>query len=130
MRSSLVLCSIAVVFLAVSIPAFGHHGSRVSYDLHKELTMKGVVTQYVYQNPHIYVMYDVKDEDGNVVHWGVETYSPIVMTRSGWDRHTLKPGDEVTVTLWPSKVGSSRGFLAKIVLPDGKVTDFENRGPE
>lgn len=131
MRSKLGVCCVAlVVFLAVSIATFGHHGSRVSYDLHKELTMKGVFTAYVYQNPHIYVMYDAKGEDGNVVHWGVETYSPIVMTKSGWDRHTLKPGDEVTVTLWPSKVGSSRGFLAKIVLPDGKVTDFENRGPE
>jgi hypothetical protein len=128
MRSNLAICGVAmVVFLVVAIPTFGHHGSRVSYDLRKELTM---VTAYVYQNPHIYVMYDVKSEDGNVVHWGVETYSPIVMTKSGWDRHTLKPGDEVTVTLWPSKVGSSRGFLAKIVLPDGKVTDFENRGPE
>jgi hypothetical protein len=54
-----------------------HHGSRVSYDMTKELTMKGTVTEYQYQNPQIYIMYDVKDEKGDVVHWGVETIGMI-----------------------------------------------------
>ena len=57
-----------------------------------------------------------------------ETYSPFVMLEQGWDKHSFKAGDEVTVTVWPSKVGSPRGFLAKIVSPDGKVTDLTSRG--
>ena len=81
--------------LAFSAPIHAHHGSRVSYDLSKQLTMKGVVTEYQYQNPHIYILYDVRDESGNVAHWGVETNSPIVQARWGWDKHTLKPGDEI-----------------------------------
>ena len=112
-------------FLALSAPLLAHHGSRVSYDLTKQVTMKGVVVEYQYQNPHIYILYDVKDDNGNVVHWGVETNSPIVQARWGWDKHTLKPGDEITVTVWPSKVGASRGYLAKLVTPDGKVTDLD-----
>jgi hypothetical protein len=114
--------------LAFSAPILAHHGSRVSYDMKKEVTAKGVVTEYQYQNPHIYIMYDVKDDAGNVVHWGAETYSPFVMLEQGWDKHSFKVGDEVTVTVWPSKVGSPRGFLAKIVSPDGKVTDLTGRG--
>ena len=101
--------------LVLSATVLAHHGSRVSYDLTKQITMKGVVTEYQYQNPH-------------VVHWGVETNSPIVQARWGWDRHTLKPGDEITVTVFPSKAGSARGYLSKLVTPDGKVTSLG--GPE
>jgi len=131
MRSKLSAPLVSVVGLLVfCVPMFAHHGSRVSYDMHKEVTMRGTVTDYQYQNPHIYVLYDVKDDKGNVVHWGAETYSPIVMRKEGWNKNTLKPGDEITVTLWPSKVGAPRGFLAKLVLPNGDVTDLESRGVE
>lgn len=126
MKGTLVRFLMTVTSLLVlSASLFAHHGSRVSYDLTKEVTMKGVVTEYQYQNPHIYLLYDVKDDNGNVVHWGVETNSPIVQARWGWDKHTLKPGDEITVTVWPSKVGAPRGYLAKLVTPDGKVTNLE-----
>ena len=55
--------------LAFSAPILAHHGSRVSYDMKKEVTAKGVVTEYQYQNPHIYIMYDEKDDAGNIVRW-------------------------------------------------------------
>lgn len=126
-KHGLIFFGLVVGLSLLNRPLFAHHGSRVSYNMDKEVTMKGVVTEYQYQNPHIYVMFDVKDDQGNLVHWGVETYSPIVMENYEWDKHTVKPGDEITVTLWPSKVGSPRGFLAKLVLPDGKVTDLEHR---
>ena len=67
----------SVTSLMFSLPLLAHHGSRVSYDMTKELTMKGTVTEYQYQNPQIYIMYDVKDEKGDVVHWGVETIGMI-----------------------------------------------------
>ena len=63
-----------------------------------------------------------------VKNWGAETYSPVVMIRNGWGRRTLKFGDKVTVTVWPSKVGTPLGFLAKITLPDGHVTDLTSAG--
>jgi len=93
----------SVTSLMFSPPLLAHHGSRVSYDMTKELAMKGTVTDYQYQNPHIYIMYDVNDEKGDVVHWGVETYSPIVMVQQQWDKRSLKIGDEITVTVRPSK---------------------------
>ena len=74
MKGILIKSPIALAGLLVfSASLFAHHGSRVSYDLTKQVTMKGVVTEYQYQNPHIYIMYDVKDESGSVAHWGVET---------------------------------------------------------
>ena len=105
---------------------FAHHGSRISYDLNKTVTVTGNITQYAWANPHVYFTLDVKDEQGNVVSWGAETYAPVIMARSGWSRSSLKAGDKVTVTVYPSKVGAPRGFLEKIVFPDGTVTDLGN----
>jgi Family of unknown function (DUF6152) len=108
--------------------AFAHHGSRVSYDMKKMVSLTGTVTAFQWQNPHIYIVFDVKDDNGVVTSWAAESYSPVVMTRSGWDHRTLKTGDKVTITLWPSKIGTPRGFLAKVVHPDGHVTDLTTRG--
>ena len=118
-------------FIAWSAPMFAHHGSRISYDLTQMVTLTGTVTEFQWQNPHVYIKFDVKDKGGKVTNWGAETYSPVVMTRDGWGRKTLKTGDKVTVTLWPSKIGTPMGFLAKLVHPDGHVTDLSNgAGPE
>jgi len=98
-----------------------HHGSGVSYILNKGVTMEGTVTEFRWQNPHVYIMYDVKDAQGNVVTWGAETHSPIVCEdEDGWTKSTLKPGDKITITVYPSKISTPRGLLAKIVL-NGKV---------
>ena len=73
--------------------AFAHHGSVVSYDTNKLVTVEGTVTEFRWRNPHVYVMYDVKDAEGNVVNWGAETHSPIVCeNQDGWTKSTLKPG--------------------------------------
>src|SRR5581483_3608454 len=101
--------------------AFAHHGSRISYDMTKMVTVKGTVKEFQWVNPHVYFTFDVKDDKGHVTEWAAETDPPIMMTkRYGWSRGYLKAGDEVTVTLWPSKAGAPRGFLAKLMTADGK----------
>jgi hypothetical protein len=107
----------------VCVPASAHHGSAVSYtiDLSKLITMKGTVTSFEWANPHVFLMYDVKDDKGNIVHWGAETHAPSVLAdEDSWTRNTFKPGDEITITVFPSRVGAPRGLIAKIVL-NGKI---------
>jgi len=53
-------------FLALSAPVFAHHGSRISYDLTQMVTLTGTVTEFQWQNPHVYIKFDVKDKDGKV----------------------------------------------------------------
>jgi len=110
---------------------WGHHGSRISYDMTKTVTVTGIVKEFRYQNPHVYFTFDVTDEKGEVTTWGAETDSPIVMERRyQWNRHFLAPGDKVTVTLWKSKVDAPRGFMAKLVRPDGTITDHSGQLPQ
>jgi hypothetical protein len=94
------------------------------------VTVKGVITEYDWTNPHVYFLFDVKDDSGKVVNWAAETDPPSTMTRYGWNKNYLKVGDQVEVTVWPSKVGAPRGFMAKLVKADGTVTDHTNALPQ
>ncbi len=109
---------------SVAGPLLAHHGSGVSYDVDiaKLTTMTGTVTEWVWRNPHSFIMYDVKDAGGKVVKWTAETSSIQSMQgEHGWSRTTLKSGDVITVTVFPSRAGTSAGLLYKVVAAGGKV---------
>ena len=97
--------------LLVSGSLFAHHGTNVSYDRTKPTRLTGLVTEFIWKNPHAAVLFDVTDENGNVVRWGTEMNSPGVLVRAGWTRDTLKAGDEIELTVFPSRAGTSVGVL-------------------
>ena len=78
------------------------------------------MTEWVWSNPHCFLKIDVKDENGTVRHWVVETQNPTTMTQGGWSRRMFKPGDEVTVTLEPTKNGAPIGLVRGVVLANGQ----------
>jgi len=123
------LLSLLTGFLIVGAHALAHHGSRVSYDMTRTVTLQGTVTDFMWANPHVYFLFDVTDDKGNVTHWAAETDPPLMMHKYDWTKDYLKSGDKVTVTVWPSKAGAPRGFLAKLVTPDGKLTDHSQQLP-
>jgi hypothetical protein len=106
--------------LSAGAPLFAHHGNG-EYDEKNPITMKGTVTEFQWTNPHGRINFDVKDAKGNVSHWACGTLSLGKLVRSGWTRHTLKPGDQITITLDPVRTGLPVGYLRKIVLADGTV---------
>jgi hypothetical protein len=125
----LVFFALVVGLLAVCAPMFAHHGSAAYADsvvLLKEAT----VTKFVWANPHSIVMFDVKDDKGNVVHWAAEAGSPSAVSLLGWTKNSLQPGDVVTVYVYQAKSGSPVGRLNKIVLPDGKTLRDSQLGGE
>ena len=132
---------LAAIVLTLSIAgaagvASAHHGSAISYDISKQVTLTGVVTEWVWKNPHCFVIFDVTDEKGQTVSWGAETHPTTFLVRNEvkgepvpLSATSIKPGDKVTVTLFPSRVGSPRGLLAKLINGEGKVLldDGESR---
>jgi uncharacterized protein DUF6152 len=89
--------------------ALAHHGTGIAYDSKKPTVVKGVVTDFVWRNPHAQLFLDVKDETGSVHQYAVEMNSPGVMTRQGWTKRQFKAGDEVSITVNPSKLGAAVG---------------------
>jgi hypothetical protein len=105
--------------LIASAPLFAHHGAA-SFDTTKKVTLKGTVVEWFWANPHCFLRFDVKDENGQTVQWVVETQSGPNITPLGYTKQIFKPGDEVTVTLTPVRNGKPLGRLLTVVLPNGK----------
>ena len=99
--------------------AFAHHGTA-AYDESTTVTLHVAVTKFAWINPHALIQFDVKDDNGSVKHWSVETFSPGKLVHAGWKKDDIKPGDELTISFYPAKNGSPMGFLVNVVLPDGR----------
>jgi len=88
--------AVAVMFLVQPLAA--HHSFAAEFDITKPVTITGKVTKIEWTNPHAYLFIDVADaQTGAVTNWEVEMGSPNGLTRLGWTRTVLKPGDAVTV---------------------------------
>jgi len=121
-RKLLVVLGVVAIF-AISMSAFAHHGTQVSYDMNKAINVKGVVTKFAWLNPHSQLYFDVKDKDGKTVTWGAEMRAPGNLVAEGYTRkellEKLKPGTEVTVTGNPSKSGAPVVVFIKLMTADG-----------
>lgn len=114
---------VLVALLLGSVPVMAHHGNAV-YDEATEIVLKGAVTEFDWANPHAQIYFDVTNDNGHVVHWGCETLSPGKLARAGWDRNSVKAGDEIIITLVAAKNGAPVGFLRKIVFSkNGKTLE-------
>jgi hypothetical protein len=98
-----------IVLLVMPLLVFAHHGTGIAYDQSKPTVIKGTVTEFSWTNPHAHLLLDVKDASGKVSQYAVEMNSPGVMTRQGWTKRQFKVGDEVSITVYPAKVGTPIG---------------------
>jgi hypothetical protein len=120
-----VMLSVSALLVSVAVPLAAHHGTGVSYDQSKAITIKATVTEFHYVNPHPSIFFDVKDDKGNVVHWSGEIApNAAQLQQEGWGKKrseaALAPGTEVTITLAPSRAGTPVGLINKIVNGSGE----------
>jgi hypothetical protein len=125
------LTDLARIALGIGLacaPLLAHHGTSNYATTAQTVTLTGSVTEFVWANPHVYLLFDVKDDSGMVVHWAGEMNSPGVLKAAGWTKNTLKAGDTVQVTLRPNKFGTPVGLLSRAnMLVNGKPLQI---GPE
>ena len=117
-RERIVRATLAVSFLLIAIPLLAHHGAS-EYDMTKIVTLSGTVKELQFVNPHSLLVFSVKDDSGKAMEWQGELPSPNLLSRRGWSRSTLKPGDQVTVIGSPAKNGEKGMQIKKLVFPDG-----------
>lgn len=105
-KSVLVVCGLAL--LGAAAPAIAHHSFAAEFDANKPITIRGNVTRIAWTNPHVWIYLNVKDETGKLVNWGFEMGAPHQVRGRGWDRDTLKAGDEIIVEGSLARDGSPR----------------------
>lgn len=128
MRQFLITLILVPVVCVFSAPLLAHHGTA-TIDGTKKVTMKGVVTEWYWANPHCFLRFDVTDKDGKVAHWTAETSNPPDMINRGWSKNSLKPGDRITVTVNPVKNGQPIGRVVNVILPNGQALGSGFGGP-
>ena len=115
--------AVALAAFVAIVPLAAHHGTAASYDQNKWVTVKGIVTQYIWRNPHSALFLDVKDASGKVAGYTIEMYSPGLMVKAGYSRTSFKPGDEVVIDVHPSLAGEPVGeCLGCKISINGRVT--------
>jgi len=100
---------------AIAVPALAHH-STAMFEWGTATEMKGVtVEKWVWTNPHTFLY--VKDAAGN--RWAFEGMSPSHLSRSGWSKRSLAPGEKVDLTYDKLRDGRRGGFNVTVTKPDG-----------
>jgi hypothetical protein len=112
------LASLALAALLLVSSAFAHH-SPIVFDRTKQVTITGTVTEFRWGNPHSWIHIDVADKDGKVGNWAVEMDPASHLAREGWKSSTLKPGDKISVTVFPLRNDEKGGQYISVKLPDG-----------
>ena len=104
-----------------TLPAAAHHSSSMHYLVNEEITVEGVVTEFLFVNPHIRILFDVTNADGTITNWMGEGEAASVMKRQEWDSETLKPGDHIKIVGNPSRDDNPRVEWITIETGDGRV---------
>jgi hypothetical protein len=117
LRAATLLVALGLVAMA---PLQAHH-SFAPYEPTLQIKLAGVVTDFKWANPHVYIEIDAPDaKTGQTRHWLIEGASTSILNRAGWRFNMLKPGDKITVIVSPLRNGEPAALLKQIVLADGR----------
>ena len=112
--------SFVLALLITGGTAFAHH-SGVMFDNQKEVTVKGTVKEFNFENPHVSILISVTDDKGVTTDWSIEAASVRGLAQAGWRRSSLKPGDSVIIVGHPLRDGRPGAQLVRATLADGTV---------
>ena len=124
-----ILAVVAIAALGAMSASRAHH-SFAMFDSESQIKLKGKVTDFQWQNPHVYIEIDAQDvnaKDKVTKSWTIECANPGILNRIGWKFNMIKPGDVITVIVAPLRSGEAGALLKQVTLADGRK--FGNGGP-
>jgi len=131
MRSRFLHTALVALGALIAVPAApvnAHHSFAAEFDASKPITLKGVVTQIDWSNPHVWFYVNVKDEEGRLARWACEMGAPHQLQQRGWLRDTMKIGEVVTVMGSLARDGSKRANARLVTTADGKTLGAASSG--
>jgi hypothetical protein len=101
-------------------PAFAHHSFGL-YDMAKTAEVDGTVAQMEWSNPHCWLFLQVGTSPGAPTSYGFEMNSVGEMTRRGWKKTAVRPGDKIKVRYHPLRDGRTGGLMMVVITADGRI---------
>ena len=111
----------ASMTLLTALPSAAHHSVAINFEQGEPIEIRGTVKEVHLRNPHSQYVVSVSAGDGTITDWFVEWADRNSLVRRGVDLDLIKPGDTVTLTLWPSQRLPNVGYFVQAVLADGSV---------
>jgi hypothetical protein len=108
-----------VLVLFAASAAVAHHSPAV-FDLGRQITLEGVVTEFRWTNPHSWIELSVSNPAGGTDRWSIEMNGPTHLVRAGWRRSSVSPGDQVMIVANPLRTDEMIGKFVSITLPGGR----------
>ncbi len=120
MRNALlsVAAALGLCLLAEAPPASAHH-SFAMYDSAKLVTLNCTVKEFQWTNPHAILWVVSGPGPGQTVvdNWSIELpTSPGNLTRLGWNKHSLGPGDRIVLEFNPLRDGQKGGSFKRATV--------------
>ena len=103
--------------LVMASPVLGHH-SDAGVDTESVIAFEGTVRELAWRNPHVYIVVET-EQSGEPVEWELQMGAVSGLTRRGWTRDTLSPGDQVTIRASPAVGGRPYGILRSVEKAGG-----------
>jgi hypothetical protein len=122
MKSHLAAVVVSGSVLAICGTALAHH-SFAMFDQEHPIELTGTVREFRFVSPHTFILLDVHESDGTIELWNLEGSPPSFLARDGWSSKTLKPGDEVQMTIEPLRSGVPGGAwnINKVKYKNGEA---------
>ena len=108
--------------------AAAHHSFAAEFDADDPVTLRGVITQMEWINPHTWMHVDVTNADGTVTPWMIEGGTPNTLMRRGFTMETVKAGTEITIEGFRARNGANRANGRDLVLADGSRLFMGSQG--
>jgi hypothetical protein len=116
----LAVAALAGGLLLIAGAAEAHHSFAVFFSSDKDvIPLTGVVKEFHFTNPHGIIKIVVPGAGKPDQDWTLETNSPSILVRRGWNKDILKIGETIKVQGWPARDGSNYMRLRDASRADG-----------
>jgi hypothetical protein len=125
LRTAFVTALSAVVVMVAPVRA--HHSTSKQYDEAQATTIQGVITKVEWMSPHVWISVDVKNSDGSISTWRLESSAPNALFRADIRREMFELSKQCNVQIWPARDGSKTASGRTLTFADGKTLDISDK---
>jgi hypothetical protein len=127
MKRAIVMLIAGFALLAGSRQVWAHHSFSAEYDSSQKVEIQGVVTEFVWRNPHSFMKVDVADKDGTIKSWTLEWGSVSQLSQYSITRTSLRPGDKIVVTGQPARDAAAPRVLIETLKRPSDGWEWKGR---